>query len=46
MNGALRCRQVFEIDEGRIKGAREKARKEGVSHLVEFRKQDAQRPKH
>ena len=30
----------FEIDEDLIKEAREKARKEGVSHLVEFRKQD------
>ncbi len=30
----------FEIDDDLIKEAREKARKEGVSHLVEFRKQD------
>ncbi|MGH7380909.1 MAG: methyltransferase domain-containing protein [Candidatus Methylomirabilales bacterium] len=30
----------FEIDDDLIKEARENARKEGVSHLVEFRKQD------
>lgn len=30
----------FEIDEDLIEEAREKARKEGVSHLVDFRKQD------
>jgi len=30
----------FEIDDDLIKEAREKARTEGVSHLVEFRKQD------
>jgi hypothetical protein len=30
----------FELDDDLIKEAREKARKEGVSHLVEFRKQD------
>ena len=31
----------FEIDDDLIQEAREKARKEGVSHLVDFRKQDA-----
>jgi len=30
----------FEIDDDLIQEAREKARKEGVSHLVDFRKQD------
>jgi len=30
----------FEIDDDLIQEAREEARKEGVSHLVEFRKQD------
>ena len=30
----------FEIDDDLIKEAREKARTEGVSHLVDFRKQD------
>lgn len=30
----------FEIDDDLIKEARENARKEGVSHLAEFRKQD------
>jgi hypothetical protein len=30
----------FEIDDDLIKEAQENARKEGVSHLVEFRKQD------
>jgi hypothetical protein len=30
----------FEIDEKLIRQARENARREGVSHLVEFRKQD------
>jgi len=31
----------FEIDDALIAESRENARKEGVSHLVEFRKQDA-----
>jgi hypothetical protein len=31
----------FEIDEGLIAESRENARREGVAHLVEFRKQDA-----
>lgn len=30
----------FEIDDGLIRQAQENARKEGVAHLVEFRKQD------